>query len=81
MCKSSELSMSVLLIWEMQEKDGALFLKANFLSYTLLFGFVRVIISFTTIYASLKLHKSNRSIDVLNLICLFGLYLSSASPE
>ena len=73
--------MSVLLIFEMQERNGALFLKANFLSYALLSGFVTVIVPFTTIYASLKSHKSNLSIDVLNLICLLGLCLSSALPN
>ena len=36
---------------------------------------VRVISPFTTTYVSLKLHKSDRSIDVLHLICLLGLYL------
>ena len=50
--KSSVLSMNVLLIFEMQETNGALFLKANFLPYALLFGFVTVIFPFTTIYAS-----------------------------
>ena len=73
--------MSVLLIFEMQERNGALFLKANFLSYALLSGFVTVIVPFTTIYASLKSHKSYLSIDVLNLICLLGLCLSSALPD
>ena len=65
----------------MQETNGALFLKANFLSYALLSGFVTVIVPFTTIYASLKSHKSYLSIDVLNLICLLGLCLSSALPD
>ena len=73
MSKSSALSMSVLLILEMQETDCALFLKANFLSYTLLFGFVTVIVSFRIIYASLKLHASDRY--------LLGLYISSALPD
>ena len=52
MSKSSALSMSVLFIFEMQETNGALFLKANFLSYRTLFGLVTVIVPFTTIYAS-----------------------------
>ena len=64
----------------MQETNGALFLKVNFLSYTL-FGLVTLIFSLTTIYASLKLHKSDLSFDVLNLSCLLGLYLSSALPD
>ena len=61
----------------MQETSGALFLKTNFLSYALLFGFAAVIVPFTTIYASLKSHKSDHSIDVLNLIGLLGLLFSS----
>ena len=69
--------MSVLLIFEIQETNGALFLKAHFLSYASLFGFVTVIVPLATIYASLKLHNYDRNIDVLNLICLLGLYLSS----
>ena len=73
--------MSALLIFEMQEKNGALFLKANLLSYTSLFGFVTVIVPLTTIYAPLKSHRSDHSIDALNLICLLGLYLSSALPD
>ena len=50
--KSSALSMNVLLIFEMQETNGVLFLKANFLPCALLFGFVTVIFPFATIYAS-----------------------------
>ena len=69
--------MSVLLIFEIQETNGALFLKAHFFSYASLFGFVTVIVPLTTIYASLKLHNYDCNIDVLNLICLLGLYLSS----
>ena len=38
--------MSVLLISEMQETNGALFLKANFLSYALLSGFATVIVHY-----------------------------------
>ena len=38
----------------MQEITGALFLKANFLSYASLFGSVTVIYPFTKIYASLN---------------------------
>ena len=64
----------------MQETNGALFLKAIFLSYALLSGFVTVIARLTTIYASLKSHRSDIKIDVLNLLCLLGLYLSSALP-
>ena len=64
----------------MQETNGTSFLKANFLSYALLSGFETVKVPLTRIYASLKSHRSYLSIDVLNLICLLGLYLSSALP-
>ena len=54
MSKSSPLSISVLLIFEMQLINGALFLKANFLSYSLtVFGIVTVKVPLTKIYASL----------------------------
>ena len=49
--------MSVLLILEVLETNGALFVKANFLSYPLLFGLLTVIVPLTTIYASLKSHR------------------------
>ena len=75
MSKSSALSVRVSLIFEMQLRNGALFLKANFLSYALLTGFVTVIFPLTTIYAPLKSHRSDLSIDVLNLICLLVLYV------
>ena len=73
--------MSVLLIFEMQETNSELFVKAYFLSYALLFGSVTIIVSLTTTYVSLKSHRSDRSIDVLNFICLLGFYLSSALPD
>ena len=73
--------MRVLLIFEMQEIKGALFLKANFLSYALLSWFVTVIVPLTTISASLKSHRSYLNIGVLNLIRFLGLYLSSALPD
>ena len=73
--------MSVLLIFEIQDINGALFLKANFLSYALLSGFVTIIVPLTTIYALLKSHRSDFSFDVLKLICLHALYLSSALPD
>ena len=53
MSKSSALSISVLLIFEMQLINGALFLKANFLSYASSFALVTVIVPLTAIYASL----------------------------
>ena len=66
----------------MQLVNGALFLNCKNLFLmsikSLPFVFVTVITPFTTIYASLKSHRSDLSIDVLNLICLLGLYLSSA---
>ena len=69
----------------MQLVNGALFLNAKNLFLMsiihLLFVFVRVISPFTTMYTSLKSHKSDLSIDVLNRICLFGLYLSSELPD
>ena len=73
--------MSVLLIFEMQETNAALFSKANLLSYASLCGSVTVIVPLTTIHASLKSHRSDLSIDVLNLICLLGLFLSAALPD
>ena len=59
----------------MLEKRGALFLIANFLSYASLFGSVTVTLPVTTIYASLKSHKSLLNIGVLNLISLLTLYV------
>ena len=53
MSKSSALPVSVLFIFEMQLINGALFLKANFLSTSLLFGSVTVIAPLAIIYASL----------------------------
>ena len=50
---SSALSMSVLLIFETQEINRALFLKANFLSYALLFGSAALTVPLTTTYTSL----------------------------
>ena len=76
MCKPSALSISVLLIFQMQLVNGASFLSAHFLSYALLFGFVTVTFPLTAIYASLKSHRSDLNIDVLNLICLLVLYVS-----
>ena len=82
---SSALSINTLLIFDMKLVNGALFLNAKNLFHVwinpLLSVFVRVIPSFTAMYTSLKSHKSDRSIDVLNLICLLGLYLSLALPD
>ena len=73
--------MQVLLIFEMQEINGALFSKANFLSYALLSWFVTAIVPLTTISASLISHRSYLNIGVLNLIRFLGLYISSALPD
>ena len=54
--------------------NGALFLRAYFLSYASLFGFLIAIFPLTKIYASLKSHRPDLNIDVLNLICLLVLY-------
>ena len=51
MSKFSALSISVLLIFKMQLVNRALFLKAIFLSYALLFEFITVIFPLATIYA------------------------------
>ena len=47
--KSSALSISESLIFEMQLRNGTLFLSAKSLSYVLLFRFVTVIFPLTTI--------------------------------
>ena len=73
--------MSVLLIFEMQGINGVLLLKANFLPQALLSGFVTIIVPLATIFASLKSHRSDCRIDVLDVMCLLGLYLSSALPD
>ena len=52
MSKASALSISVLLIFEMQLVNRVLFLSAHFLSYASLSGFVTIIFPLTTIYAS-----------------------------
>ena len=72
MSKCSALSINVLFIFEMQEVNGSLFLKANYLSYIILPSLVTVIFPFTTIFASEQSHKFDLSINVLNLICLLG---------
>ena len=59
----------------MQLINSALFLKANFFSYASLFGFVTVIFPLTTIYASEYSHKSDLSIDVLNVNYLLVFFV------
>ena len=52
MSKSSALSMSALLIFEMEEKNGILLFNVNYLPYESFSGSATVIVPFTTIYAS-----------------------------
>ena len=54
----------------MQLINAALILNATALFLFALSGLVTVTVPFTTIYASLKLHKSDLNIDVLILIYL-----------
>ena len=65
--------------------NGALFLNAKKLFIIsikpLPSVFVRVIVPLTTMYASLKSHNYDLSIDVLNLISPLGSYLSLALPD
>ena len=69
--KSSALSIFMPLIFEIQLINGALFLNARFLFLLLVsLSPSRVISPYTTIWASLKSHKSDLSIDVLILISL-----------
>ena len=66
----SALYVNVLLIFEMHDLNGGLFLNATSLS-GLSFSFAaaakRSIVPFTTIYASLLSHKYDLNIDVFNL--------------
>ena len=70
---SSALSICTLLIFEMQLINGALFLNATVLFLFASNGPVTVIVLFTTIYASLKSHKSDLKIGALILISLLTL--------
>ena len=54
----------------MQLINGALFLNATLLFLFASSGSVTVKVSYTTVYASLKSHKSDLSIGVLTLIFL-----------
>ena len=76
--RSSALSLNVLLIFDIHELNGALFLKVSFLS-TLLTRLLpaTLILLFTTIHASLyysQIDKSDLSIEVFNLIFLLTEY-------
>ena len=58
-----------------------MFLNAKDLFFqSLIFAAETVIFLLTAIYASLRSHRSDCSIDVLNLICLLDMYLSFALP-
>ena len=78
MSKSSAFSTNAPFIFEMQEINGALFFKITclFILSLSLSSALTVTITVTTIYASLKSHRSDHNIDVLNLIFLLVLYVS-----
>ena len=78
MAKSSTFSTNTPFIFDMQEINGALFFKITclFISSLSLSSALTVKIPLTTIYALLNSHKSYLKIDILNLICLFVLYVS-----
>ena len=57
----------MLLVLNTQLKKGALFLRANFLSYVLLFEFVSYFSCYNNIGISLQSHKSDLNCGVLNL--------------
>ena len=78
MSKSSAFSINTPFILEMQEINGALFFKITclFISSLSLPSALTVTIPLTKIYASLKSHRYDLNIDVLNLICLLVLYVS-----
>ena len=66
----------------MQLINGALLLNAKGILFLLIIlPLATVIVPLTTIHSSLKLLKSDLSIDVLNLICLLGFYISSELPD
>ena len=69
MKRSSAFSVYVLLVFDIHDPNSALFLKVSF-SFLQSASLVPVtlILSFTTIYASLLSHKSDLSIEVSNLI-------------
>ena len=65
---------NVLLIFDIYDVNGALFLKASFL-FILLPSLVPIIVIVSyAIYVSLQSHKSDLSIEVLNLIFLLTEY-------
>ena len=73
--------MNVLLIVYMIDLNGALFLKVSFMFLLLALSSTLTFIStFTTIYASLQLHKSDLIIGVLDLIFLLILFDRPVNP-
>ena len=75
MSRSSALSKNVLLIFDMHDLNGKLFLKVSFL-FLLLASLLplTLIPPFTTIYESIEYHKSDLRIEVLNLLFLLVEY-------
>ena len=71
--RSFEISICKPLIFEMQLINGTVFLNATLLFLLALSGSVTAIHPFTTIYVSLKSHKSYLNIDALILISLLTL--------
>ena len=62
-------------MFDMHDLNEVLFLKDSFLSLFLFSSSPStVVVPFTRIYTSLKSHKSDLSIEVLNLIFLFKEY-------
>ena len=78
MSKSSAFSSNTSFIFEMQEINGALFFKITCLliSSLSLSSALTVTFPLTTIYISLKSHRTDLNVDVLNLICLLVFYVS-----
>ena len=61
--------MNVLLIFDIHDLNGALFLKISYsFSMLALLSRLTAISPFATIYASLKSHKSDLNKEVLNLM-------------
>ena len=63
MSESSAFSMSVFLTFVMQLLNGALFLKANFLPYALLFDLARAIVP-----SVINMHHCNHTNHILALM-------------
>ena len=65
----------------MQLMNDTLFFKDKIMDITIWIRIETLIVPLTTIYASLKSHRSDYNNDVLNLTCLLGLYLLSELPD